>query len=169
MSDTVHRTHGSLYDIRYRMDGEAWAKWFHQVPYDRYSGSQGALCDWLLVPSTQRMVLVGQIPTFFAFAISLRRSGGQFPGLGIRGNDLNGATGEFPLALHECNSNSNSSMVHAWRIYLFGSRGISKRGRREPCPTLKTRTGPSLFGRGSTATRPSPKHWSLSTRLKGRQ
>ena len=35
-----------------------------------------------------------QVPTVLAFTASLRQRGAQFAGLGIRGNDLSGATGE---------------------------------------------------------------------------
>lgn len=34
-----------------------------------------------------------QVPTVLSFAAALRQRGAQFAGLGLRGNDLNGATG----------------------------------------------------------------------------
>ncbi|EKM61042.1 uncharacterized protein PHACADRAFT_84510 [Phanerochaete carnosa HHB-10118-sp] len=42
------------------------------------------------------LILILKVPTAFAFASSLRQRGAQFSGLGVRGNDLSGATGEGP-------------------------------------------------------------------------
>ncbi|KAJ7169888.1 hypothetical protein C8R46DRAFT_216637 [Mycena filopes] len=38
------------------------------------------------------LLLLLKVPTFVAFGLALRQRGGQFSGLGIRGNDLGGAT-----------------------------------------------------------------------------
>ncbi|KAI0778187.1 hypothetical protein BD413DRAFT_446769, partial [Trametes elegans] len=40
------------------------------------------------------LLLILKIPTTFAYVTALQQRGAQFSGLGIRGNDLSGATGE---------------------------------------------------------------------------
>ncbi|KAI0825133.1 hypothetical protein BC628DRAFT_1419493 [Trametes gibbosa] len=40
------------------------------------------------------LLLILKIPTTFSFVTALQQRGAQFSGLGIRGNDLSGATGE---------------------------------------------------------------------------
>ena len=68
------------------------------------------------------ILLVFQLPTFFAFALALRQRGSQFAGLGIRGADLGGPTGTSKLYHHVSKYlftySILHSMVHAWGIYF---------------------------------------------------
>jgi hypothetical protein len=68
------------------------------------------------------ILLVFQLPTFFAFALALRQRGSQFAGLGIRSADLGGPTGTSKLYHHASKYLFTyfilHSMVHAWWIYF---------------------------------------------------
>lgn len=129
----VHVPFGRVHVLRHNMDGQPLAELVHPDCNHHPARPEGNTPYVGAVQHLPRLTSETQVPTTFSFVTALQQRGAQFGGLGIRGNDLSGATGKSAPLTKQSTIASNltsCSMVHARRLHLRRQGRLPE--RRQP-------------------------------------